>query len=418
MQRILFFAEAVTLAHVARPVALAMTLDRSRFEPVMACDQRYQRFAASGAWQTLALDSISSKAFTTALARGSPVYDAATLRRYVRQDLEHIHRIKPDVIVGDFRLSLSVSARLAQIPYIGVVNAYWSPLYAAGGFPLPVLPITRLLPLPLAATLFRLVQPVAFGLHCAPLNRIRRENGLPSLGRDLRRVYTDADFVAYPDIQALFPIDDLPPNHGYLGPVLWSPDVATPPWWDSLPAGKPIVYVIMGSSGDPGLLATVLQGLEDLPVTVIASTAGAALPRKLPANSRVADYLPGGRAAARSQLVVCNGGSLTCQQALAAGVPVIGIASNMDQFLNMGALVAAGAGLVLRADRTNAQRIRTLVEHALGAAALAQSASNLARPIASSVLGENFVKILGKALAKPLCLSGDMTNCVPDETRN
>lgn len=398
LKQVLFFAEAVTLAHVARPVALAMTLDRSRFEPIMACDKRYRRFAASDSWQTLALDSISSEAFTTALARGSPVYDAATLRRYVRQDLEHIDLIKPDVIVGDFRLSLSVSARLAGIPYIGVVNAYWSPLYAGGGFPLPVLPITKVLPLPLAAALFRLAQPVAFGMHCAPLNRVRRENGLPSLGTDLRRVYTDADFTAYADMPALFPIGNLPPNHSYLGPILWSPPVPKPAWWEHLPIGRPVVYVTMGSSGEAGLLGTVLKGLESLPVSVIASTAGATRPDRLPANSYVADYLPGSEAAARSALVICNGGSLTSQQALAAGVPVVGIAGNMDQFLNMAALVEAGAGFVLRADRIDPARVRAMVSKALGTDSLTRCARSLASHCSSSALGGRFVAILDAML--------------------
>jgi UDP:flavonoid glycosyltransferase YjiC (YdhE family) len=59
--------------------------------------------------------------------------------------------------------------------------------------------------------------------------------------------------------------------------------------------------------------------------------------------------------------VICNGGSLTCQQALAAGVPVLGIASNMDQFLNMEALTKAGLAAMLRADRLSVGKIRSVV---------------------------------------------------------
>ena len=398
MRRILFFAEAVTLAHVARPVALAMTLDRTKFEPVIACAPRYERFAASGPWQTLPLDSIGSQEFAIALAKGRPLYDAPTLRRYVKEDLEHISRIKPDMIVGDFRLSLSVSARLVGIPYISVINAYWSPYYLEGRFPLPVLPITRLMPLPLAAALFRLAQPSAFRFHCRPLNRVRRENGLPSLGSDLRRIYADADFAAYPDIPELFPIDNLPPNHGYLGPVLWSPPAPKPTWWECLPVARPIIYVSMGSSGQASVLAMVLRALERLPVTVIASTAGGAAPRERQANSYIADYLPGSEAAARSDLVICNGGSLTCQQALMAGVPVIGIASNMDQFLNMAALVRAGVGVLLRSDRIDMERIRAAAVNVLGAGAIARRASRFARQLASRSLGESFSAILQRAL--------------------
>src|SRR3569833_1809409 len=39
--RVLFVSEAVTLAHVARPLALAKALDRSRYDVALACDPRY-----------------------------------------------------------------------------------------------------------------------------------------------------------------------------------------------------------------------------------------------------------------------------------------------------------------------------------------------------------------------------------------
>jgi UDP:flavonoid glycosyltransferase YjiC (YdhE family) len=135
---------------------------------------------------------------------------------------------------------------------------------------------------------------------------------------------------------------DLPTSHQYIGPVLWSPTVEPPAWWDSLPTDRPIVYVTLGSSGRSDLLEVVLQALAGLPVTVIAATAGRIDPKTVPPNAFVADYLPGEEAASRAAVVICNGGSPTTQQALAAGKPVIGIASNLDQHLNMAAIERRG----------------------------------------------------------------------------
>lgn len=393
-KRILFFAEAVTLAHVARPIALAKGLDTARHEVVIACDSRYQRFLESESWRTLPLHSIGSRQFLRALANGSPVYDAATLRGYVREDLKLIEQTGPDLIVGDFRLSLSVSARLAGIPYVAITNTYWSPYYAGRGFPLPALPMTRFLPLAVAEAIFNLARPLAFGLHCKPLNRIRKENGLPSLGADLRQVYTDADCTLYADIPELFPTRNLPPSHQYLGPVLWSPPVALPEWWHDLPADKPIVYLTLGSSGQARLLPTVLAALADLPATVIAATAGAGVPQSIPANIHIADYLPGTEAAARAKLVICNGGSPTSQQALASGVPVLGIAGNMDQFLNMGAVVEAGAGILLRADRFDAGAVRAAVTEMLASHAYTNSAGELAAAFGHYHAPERFAAVV------------------------
>ena len=63
------------------------------------------------------------------------------------------------------------------------------------------------------------------------------------------------------------------------------------------------------------------------------------------------DFAPGDLVCRRAKLVVCNGGSPTTNQALTNGVPVLGIAQNMDQFLNMQAIEQFGAGLLVRADR-------------------------------------------------------------------
>jgi len=292
-----------------------------------------------------------------ALAQGRPLYDDLTLEKYVQQDLALIDSLRPDIVIGDFRLSLSVSARLRKIPYLAITNAYWSP-YARQRYIAPVLPFTGLTGPTLATILFRLVRPLAFALHTLPMNRVRRHHGLPSLGADLRRVYTDADYTLYADVPELFPTHDLPAHHRYLGPILWSPPVARPPWWNQLPSDKPLIYLTLGSSGANDLLPSIIHACADLPVCLMVAGAGTEPQTGMPGNVYWADYLPGIEAAARSSLVICNGGSPTSQQALAAGVPVIGIASNLDQMLNMRAILAKGAGHLLRADSFRPEALR------------------------------------------------------------
>lgn len=365
-KKILFIAEAVTLAHVGRPLALAQALDRQRFDLHFACTDGYDFCFKDHDLVRWRIRSIPSERFLRALAAGQPVYDAATLAGYVEDDLRLLKAVQPDLVLGDFRLSLSVSARLQQVPYVALVNAYWSP-YVRQHYTVPSLPLTRLLPIALANALFRLVRPLAFAAHTAPLNAVRRQYGLAPLGNDLRRIYTDADYTLYADIPDLFPASGLPSHHSYLGPVIWSPPLPPPDWWGALRDDRPIVYVTLGSSGQGALLAQVLRVLAPLPVTVLAATAGNVELASLSPNSYIAPFLPGEAVARRAALVICNGGSPTSQQALAAGVPVLGIAGNLDQFLNMHGIVAAGAGALLRADRFSAARlertVKILLEH-------------------------------------------------------
>jgi UDP:flavonoid glycosyltransferase YjiC (YdhE family) len=359
-KKILFVAEAVTLAHIGRPLALANALDSERYEAHFACADGYEFCFRNSGFTRTAINSISSARFLDALAAGRPVYDYQTLFEYVLDDQRLLEEIKPDVVVGDFRLSLSVSARLAKVPYIAISNAYWSP-HVRQRYPVPDIPLTKILPVSIAERLFNLARPMAFALHAMPLNRVRRKFGLPSLGHDLRKVYTDADFTCYADVPELFGSSPLPSNHFYLGPIVWSPPIDKPAWWGDLPATRPIVYVTLGSSGQGSLLPQLMRSLAPLPVTVIAADAGKANIESVDGKAYVAKYLPGEEAARRASLVICNGGSPTSHQALSAGVPVIGIAGNLDQFLNMAGIERVGAGACLRADRLDGVELRNVV---------------------------------------------------------
>lgn len=374
---ILFVAEAVTLAHFARIVSLAKSLDPSKYDIVIASDPRYLGLEKSLPFSFHPIQSIPSSQFTQALAKGKPVYDANTLIQYVEEDLLLLDKIKPDLVVGDFRLSLSISAPLAKVPYAAVVNAYWSP-FADIMYPIPDLMLTKVLGVNLAQKLFNLVRPLVFALHARPLNKTRQRFGLPPLKHDLRQAYTSADFTLYTDIPEAVPMLQKPSSHYHLGPVLWSTNTPLPEWWDKLPSDKPIVFVTLGSSGQAKLLPMVLQALAQLPLTIIAATADKIHLSDLPDNVFVNDYLPFDIACQRSQAVISNGGSMTTYQAFTSGVPVIGIAGNMDQLLNMQAIEHLGAGITLRADRTTQASIKMAANSLLHTPSYAQAAGRIA----------------------------------------
>lgn len=380
--RILFVAEAVTLAHVARPAALARRLDPRRFDITFACDPRYGSLIADLPCRLRPIASQPGERFLRAAARGHRLYDTATLRAYVREDLVLLDAVKPRIVVGDHRLSLAVSARVRDIPYLAIHNAYWSP-WADPATPVPDLPLTRWLSPPLAQRLFDRVWPLAAAWHSWPLNRVRRDHGLPVLGWDWRRPYTDADYTLYADAEELIPTPGRPASHRYLGPIAWSPAVALPPWWHELPRDRPLIYASLGSSGDPAMLAKVLEALAELPVTVVATRAGRSLPGTPPPNARLLDYAPGDALCQRADLVIGNGGSMGVYQALAAGKPVLGIASHMDQQLSMHHVEKAGVGLRLRTDQLEAFEVRAAVQRLLDDADMRHRAQTMAQAIAA-----------------------------------
>jgi len=364
-QRILFFAEAVTLAHVTRPLVLAKSLDPERYEVHFACADGYDFLFDDTNFTRWSIETIPTERFLHALATGARLYDYQTLTRYLEDDLRVLDTVSPDLVVGDFRLSLAVSTALRQVPYAAVANAHWSP-WAISGFPLPEHPMTSIFGVKLANIMFQMVRPAIFAYHGMPMNRLRRRHGLPALG-DLRHVYTYGDYTLYTDIPAMIPVSShCPATHRYIGPVIWSPDMPLPDWWDSLSKDRPCVYVTLGSSGRSDLLPVVIEALGQLPLTAMVATAGRQQLEHVPDNVHVADYLPGLAAAQRADLVICSGGSATAFQALSQGVPVLGIAANMDQYLTMNGVCRVGAGRLLRAGRANSATVCGHVADLLG----------------------------------------------------
>lgn len=394
---VLLVAEAVTLAHYGRIATLSRALSISDYHVIVAADPRYRSLDELPGVEFHPLWSVPSSRFSRALEQGRPLYDANTLMRYVEDDLALIDAVEPDLIVGDFRLSLAVSAPLRKIPYASVANVYWSP-YADIDYPVPELPFTRLTGLGLGQALFDLARPFAFALHARPLNRARRKHGLAPLGHDLREIYTWANYTLYADIPELLKTRRLPHNHRYLGPVLWSAHTPLPGWWESLPANRPIVFVTLGSSGRADLLPMVIEVLSAFPVTVIAATASKVTPARLPPNVFVADYLPMDIASTHSVLVISNGGSLTAYQALAVGVPVLGICSNMDQLLNMNAVQGLGAGIALRAGKASPAAIHGAVKALLEKPAYLEAAGQVRQAVLRHDATQHFQEIIAEIL--------------------
>lgn len=365
------------MAHVARPYALARGLDPNQWDIVFACSDSYLTLFPDWPWRREQLGSLPPQTFTKRLAQGRRLYSLEELKRYAADDQQLIDRVQPDVVVGDFRLSLSASARVAGVPYIALTNAYWSPYASRRNIPMPSLPMTRHVGVPLASALFALARPFAFAWHAVPLNQLRKAYGLPSLGFDLRRIYTDADCTLYADVPELVPTVDLPANHRYIGSIEWSPTLAMPALPESAPM-QPLVYVTLGSSGSGALLPTILTALSTIPCQVAVATAGTPLTES-PSNVTVADYLPGDLVCERASLVICNGGSPTSHQALARGVPVLGIPFNLDQHLNMIGVTAYGAGLTVRPERATISAVSKTAKRLLSDSSFARKAKNLAR---------------------------------------
>lgn len=393
-------SEAISLAHVGRPLALASVLDQHQYEIHFAVGNDFSEFLSGYPFIRHTITTLSHATFQERIRRGESLWDKELLALQVKEDLALISQIQPDLIVSDFRLSLGVSARVANIPYALIANAHWNPLTLAK-YPVPDITCLRFLPLPLAQLFFDVVSPRGFTWHVSSHNALRKMYGLSLLPKMIASIYTDADYVLYADLPELFPNDALLPHHTFIGPVLWSPHVDTTQLLAHIPTDKPLLYFGLGTSGNNELLPKIFASLSTLPVTIIASTAGKKVPAYIPPHVFTVPYAHGETIAGKVDLVISNGGTGTTYQALAAGKPLIGIASNLDQLLAMERVVNAGAGLLLRATRLRPKELSTAVMKILNDPAFKKNAMTLQERFSAHQSDFNFAQIVAELCRSP-----------------
>jgi len=399
MKKILFVAEAVSLAHVARPSILADSISGLDYEIVFASNGNFEICSKNIECEKFLLNSISTELFMRRLAAGRPVYSEQELVAYVEADLRMLKSVRPSAVVGDFRLSLAIAARLSGVPLFSICNAYWSPFADDQQMQAPDLPIANMIGFSTFDKIFRLTWPVASWYHCTAINRVRRRYGF-SPYRSLRDYYCDGDFTMYADTPGLVPTVNLPSSHGYIGPIVWSPSIPLPEWWaQALAQPGPRAYITLGSTGSVELLPAIVSACLDEGLICLVATAGRS-DFKAPSHKVfAAPFLPGSAAAAAANLVICNGGSPTAYQALEAGRPVLGICSNLDQVLSMKGIRRADSGLFMRAGECSRALLHASISTLLREPSFLSNAKNVQKEFNAMNAKKNFPSLIERELS-------------------
>ena len=188
-----------------------------------------------------------------------------------------------------------------------------------------------------------------------------------------------------------YPRSDLAVPVHFAGPVSLASasDTAVPDWWGDLD-GRRVVHVTQGTVANADLDELVLptmRALADRDLLVVASTGGRPLPAgALPANARVASYLPYDRLFAHVDAVVTNGGYGGVHYALAQGVPVVAAGDTEDKAEVAARVAWSGAGLRIRPGRDGvpAAAIRAAVDRVLAEPRFRENAARIGAEIAAA----------------------------------
>lgn len=152
--------------------------------------------------------------------------------------------------------------------------------------------------------------------------------------------------------------------------------------------GKTKVFCTMGSSGSRESLLEAVKAIASLPeerfcavvlvpkaVCPMEEAARIAAGR---ANLYLTDrFVPAKHVSAMADLVVSHGGQGTVQTAMAGGVPIVGVAMQPEQQINLDHVVQSGAAIRIPAARWNERNIRSAVLRVTGDPAFRRDARKL-----------------------------------------
>jgi UDP:flavonoid glycosyltransferase YjiC (YdhE family) len=354
---ILFVGEAASLAHVTRPLVLAQSLNPEEYEIHFACDARYHSlFGALPHIRLWHLPSVPGKRLVKGAARGDVVLTGKEIRSYVHDELALLDRVRPDLIVQDFRFTIILSAALSRIPYATLANSHWSPYRALEFKDEPEPPLRA----PIGRRILNRAMFWKSSSSHESINSAASVYGLASILSPIRDYFdlaTHGDYTLYVEPPGFIQMKPMPKNHFFLGPILWSPDVPKPSWWQNWDPNLPLIYLTLGSTGAATRLPEIVRVLGKLRANLVVATAGRVELTQTPPNVFVAPYLPGLEICGLASLIISNGGSATAYQALSQGTPVVGLWSNNDQYLTMMIIERAGAGRCFRAASCDSKEI-------------------------------------------------------------
>jgi len=281
-------------------------------------------------------------------------YTQPFIEQCVEEELKAIEAFQPDAIVGDFRLSAAISARVAGVPYISVVNAYMTDYFD---------PVDVMIPKEksavkhaVASTAGKAMQAVKKRALASPFRAVAKKYGI----KDLVSLYDflKGDLTLIADLQQFCPLEKLPSSHHYIGPLIWEGNsVPAPRYLENRDPSRPLIYATTGNTGKEKLVDLVVEAFKEKPCDVVITTGEYIHPRNVTEfpNIHIEKFIPGSMVLKHATVAIHCGGNGTTYQVISHGVPAVVVPFNNDQKINAWLVKRNRLGLPLSTEITGNQ---------------------------------------------------------------
>lgn len=297
---------------------------------------------------------------------GSPdqsMYSHEEMLAYARAEAQFMRRRGIRLAVTGFALTTLLSTRLAGIPLAAShAGSFVPPVYEAGLLPAPSHHPRRILRLLPHALQRRMVNamPARSSMYCAGFNRAAEELGVEGVPSFAALLLADLTLVTdLPEILGVerATLENWAPRPGdryragttlrYTGPLFARFDLRVPDRVERfIAAGGPFAYVALTST-PPSLVREVVAAVRATGCRVLVAGTVHELADLENSSVMVEPLLPSHLVMPRAALAVITGGQGSVQTAMASGTPMVGIALQPEQDLNIHCAQRQGMALRL-----------------------------------------------------------------------
>ena len=378
IKTLVFAVAGYNLAETGRMLEIAKAC-RGKFRIIFASyGGRYERFIEEAGFE---LKKMEPRLTKERLERLRVVLSGETmntvgylteeeLRVRVPVEIELFKRVEAAAVLTGWCLSITISARVAGVPFVNVLHSTSiTEYYEAGLQSWP-----DRLDFGFLHWLFGKEKLQKWFnkrvLHAKwvlkPHNRAAKEYGLKEFNNFIELIEGDHTLLA--DIPEWVNLTKIGADKHFIGPLPFKSNLEIPQEVAEMPKDKPIIYFAMGSSGKPEIIKDILEGFRNKTYRVIAPVKAHIenLGVQVPSNVVVTGFVPSHKVNPMADISVIHGGQNTVMQACLSGTPIVGVGMHPEQQANLDACVRKGFAIRLNKYKITASVVMEAIDRLLG----------------------------------------------------
>lgn len=290
---------------------------------------------------------------------GNDYASSIEIETIVNAEVHLLQKLNPDVIITGYRTSMTISAKVVQIPLIWCLSAVITPMYFYSG--LASFPDNKNMHVflenfrseEIKQKYIQKFLKLSVENNCSTSkewNKVLKKYKLPLFKSDLDIFKGDLNLMS--DAAELFPSSFENENkYKFCGPIFSKNDTKLPEFVPDVCGNcKKSILVVLGSSGHRNVFIQILNSLRDLDANIFVAKVNILTnedENDYPDNFYFYDSFPLIETLKYMDVCIMHGGQGTMYDNIISGTPFIGIPMFNEQQYNLENLCRYGGGIII-----------------------------------------------------------------------